>query len=168
MSSERQTARQRRRLTRRISIAAVALLAAACTSDTLYHAYRHIAPDGWQYTDTLEFQLPSARQSEACALSVGLRISASFPYESLTLVVETKTDSLSHARKDTLFCPLTSVGGTLAGCGVSLLQYEVPAGHMQLRKGQSARVRLYHIMSRETMPHIHDVGLRCARITAAE
>ena len=143
MSSERQTVSpQRKKARERISlVAVVALLATACTHETFFHSYRHIAPNGWRYTDTLEFLLPPAPQTEAYALSVGLRIDACFPYQSLTLVVET----------------------TLGGSGVNLLQFETPAGHLQLREGQQARVRIYHIMSRETMPHIHDVGLRCSR-----
>lgn len=165
MSSERQTVSpQRKKARKRISlVAVVALLATACTHETFFHSYRHIAPNGWRYTDTLEFLLPPAPQTEVYSLSVGLRIDACFPYQSLTLVVETKADSLSLLRKDTLFWPLTQDDGTLGGSGVNLLQFETPAGHLQLREGQQARVRIYHIMSRETMPHIHDVGLRCSR-----
>ncbi len=140
------------------------LLLCACEGQTLYHSYRHTSPQGWYRNDTLLFALPSCPSETPCSLNIGLRIRPRFPYTSLTLVAEEVwNDTLQH--RDTLSFPLTDDSGDLQGDGICLLQYEQPVRILTLRPGKQGQLRLRHIMSRETLPHISDAGIRLSQIS---
>ena len=60
---------------------------------------------------------------------------------------------------DTLFVRLCDEQARPLTEGVNLLQVEQPAPKtLHLRKGQKGSLRLRHLMRRETLPYITDVG----------
>ena len=137
----------------------ILLLLYACTADTWVHRYESVAREGWRRSDTLVFALPPSPETQCHRVAVGLRFHNRVPYQYLSLVVEQQADSLI-IRKDTLTFQLADSAGMPKGEGINLLQYSTPAPPLHLEKGQHARLRLYHIMKREVIPHVLEVGVR--------
>ncbi len=146
------------------SIIVAALLAAGCTDGTVYHAYHSTGSRSWNRNDTLQFALPASPTGEdlVCSLYVGLRIERLFPYESLCIATEEIRDS-AVVHRDTVTFHFADQHGNLINSGIRLLQFEVPAGLVTLRPSGEGEMRLYHIMTRETVPHITDAGIRVVR-----
>ena len=136
------------------------LMFAACSDGVCVHHYEHVRPEGWVRTDTLHFQLPAVPNSGTYLLNLGVRYTHAFPYESIWLVTETQLQHPTSFRHDTLNLILNTPEGMPVGQGVGLLQYELTLDSLQLHKGQSGSISIYHIMSREAVPGIHDIGIR--------
>ncbi|MBQ7179666.1 MAG: gliding motility lipoprotein GldH [Bacteroidaceae bacterium] len=141
-------------------IVLAAFLLTACTDrDTLIHTYAHVGAEGWNRGDTLTFCLPPTAGDRDCELDVGLRITNRYPYTSLWIVIDEQWEGLS-VRTDTVEYQLTDSMGDFSGRGVNIYQYEWPLRRITLHGGQQGRIRLYHIMSRESLPHITEVGVK--------
>lgn len=145
-----------------LSLCLISLYLASCQQDTLMHEYKHIHQDGWGKTDTLSFHIPPAKNAGDYGMYVGLRINHQFPYEALWFVVEASLSGTDIVQRDTIKYTLTENGKTLSGNGLNLLQYEQYAMKMSLQEGQEGDVRIYHVMSKERLPHLVDVGI-CIR-----
>lgn len=143
----------------------VAALLSGCGRRPAECGYLPISANGWGLTDTLTFRtdtLPAGRYS----LTLGLRTSASvpYPYRSLTLLLRQTWEQTNTARCDTIVCPLTTIAGDLSGKGIAFFQYEFSAGTFCLQKPTAGRLSVSHIMRREILPGITDVGFRIDRI----
>ena len=136
---------------------AVVMMFIACNPKTPYHHYESLPSDGWARTDTLHFQLPPVHEQGIYTIYVGLRWSPLFPYEGLWLVAETQSP-IFHA--DTLYFLTSQPDGLPTGQGIRLQQSEQPLFRISLRKDQKVNVDLRHIMHREVLPALSDVGLR--------
>lgn len=76
------------------------------------------------------------------------------------------TDSVDLARRrrisvDTILCRITADEDLATG--IALQQYHQPVGPLHIRKGQTARISIRHIMSLEAIPGISDVGISLER-----
>lgn len=76
------------------------------------------------------------------------------------------TDSVDLARRrrisvDTILCRITADEDLATG--IALQQYHQPVGLLHIRKGQTARISIRHIMSLEAIPGISDVGISLER-----
>ncbi|MBQ8968438.1 MAG: gliding motility lipoprotein GldH [Bacteroidaceae bacterium] len=146
---------------RALTLAATAvMLLAACTDGKLMHCYLPTDDEGWGRTDTLCFPLPDIPQTGEYPVSVGLRHGNRFPYTGLWVEAETRLSHPTAVRRDTLYIPITDTNGHPLQPGVSLHQHEVPLTTLHLQRGQKGNIRLHHIMMREVVPAISDVGLR--------
>ena len=134
-----------------------------CTKGTVVHRYEKVSLQGWERTDTLCYDLPAATKQQECLLSVGLRYNNDFPYEGIWIVVEGKTEAPSTYWCDTLYLRTADEDGTALGHGVALMQNSVPLRNIRLEEGQHGRLRIWHIMHREVMPSIREVGIRLER-----
>ena len=143
----------------------IATLFSGCGRPPAECEYQPVSADGWELTDTLVFRtdtLPAGRYS----LTLGLRTSASipYPYRSLTLLLQQTWKKTDTTRCDTVVCPLTTTTGDNSGKGIAFFQYEFPAGTFRLSQPAAGRLSVSHIMRREVLPGITDVGLRIDRI----
>ncbi len=137
----------------------------ACTNNTLLHHYQSIGHEGWSRGDTLLFSLPSDSVNEVpCLLFVELRLTPLYPYSTLCLVAEEEWDG-TVSQRDTLLFTLSDSTGNLCGRGLNLLQYEQSLRPLTLRPASHGQLRLRHIMSREVMPGVNDVGIKLKRQT---
>ena len=66
-------------------------------------------------------------------------------------------------RRDTVKCQLMDPVTHRMGKGIYMYQYDVPVPPMALRRGQTGQVRIIHLMQREVLPGIHDVGVLICR-----
>ena len=85
-----------------------------------------------------------------------------YPYKSIWLGVERDFSPPAVLRRDTVECLLVDSTLRMDG-GIHLYQCVVPLPSMQLQRGQAGQVRVVHLMSRESLPGVHDVGIRVAR-----
>lgn len=147
-----------------LTILTAALLAVSCIGNTVQHQYRHIGSEGWDRNDTLTFAIPPARVSGTHSISTELRTSTAFPYTKVCMVREVMLTRPLAALRDTV-CVDTEVNGISPDAsGVTIKSYSHTDSLLVLREGQEGTVRLYHIMSKETIPHILDVGIKIKTI----
>lgn len=142
-----------------------AILLAACGEQPVVHTYQSVPVNGWEPGDTLRFRVDTLAEGGAYEASIGIRTSASvpYPYRSVWLVVKQHWHNPELLTCDTLECMLTDEKGDVVGHGVSLYQFVESFGPMNLTAGASADVSIYHIMQREMLPGITDVGIKLIR-----
>lgn len=143
-------------------IAALALSLAACRPDpaTLVHEYRQVrGEEGWNVRDTIRIAVPAAPRDGDYRIAVGMRVTNAFSWEGVWVEAELQVDTPRVRHVDTLFVRLYDEQARPLTEGVNLLQVEQPAPKtLHLRKGQKGSLRLRHLMRRETLPYITDVG----------
>ena len=145
-------------------MALLPLLCMACTRHTLVHSFRAIPEEGWRRGDTLVFTLPPSPDETDYGLYIGLRLHNRFPYREIWLAVEYCTPGEEErGTPDTLCFRLSDTKGNLDGQGINLLQYELHAGTLHMHAGEGGQLRLHHLMRRETLPGIREVGVRLAQ-----
>ena len=143
-------------------ILAVFLLAACTGQSTLVHTYCHVAAEGWNHNDTLTFDLPPTQADQDCQLNVGIRLTNRYPYTSLWIVIDEQWEGQS-VRTDTMEYQFIDSLGDFCGRGINIYQYEKDIRRLTLRGGAQGRLRLYHIMERETVPDVTEVGVRVTK-----
>lgn len=135
--------------------AALALVLFSCKGNVIYHHYESVEDNEWAQSDTLHFLLPPAPHEGTYALEIGLRYGSDFPYRDITVVADYGRGVL-----DTLTIPFATDDGKPLGRGVGLLHKTIPISNLQLHEGQQVTISLHHIMYREILPSIHEVGLK--------
>jgi gliding motility-associated lipoprotein GldH len=94
---------------------------------------------------------------------VGLRVTDHFPYEMLILEVEQSYQNPVSHRLDTLYYRLANEDGDFIEKGINYFQYETQGVTLDLKKGQTGRIKIRHLMHREVLPGIMDVGIHVVR-----
>lgn len=135
-------------------------LCAACLGETRLHRYLPVGKDGWERTDTLEFPFSPDSADTFFQVHVGLRVAPSFSYRRLWLGLRYDLIHPDTTYTDTLCYELSDSAGRLMGHGITRLQYERPVPPLYLRAGQSGTLRIYHLMKKEVIPDICEVGIR--------
>ena len=145
----------------------VVLMLTACNDKTVYHDYEQTPASGWEKNDPLSFTLPPIQETGNYKEEVGMRINGSFPFLSLSLIVEQTKLNTGEKQCDTLVCELINKRGYPQGKGVSQYQYLFPLKTLQLNKGDSLYIEIRHDMKREILPGITDVGLKVSKTSRA-
>lgn len=136
------------------------LLTASCAGDTLVHRYATLPADGWARRDTVCFELPVYAEDISGTLTVGLRTKAGLAIRDIVLAVEQCDSDAFVIRCDTVCYPLTNSEGDALTSGVNFHQYETQFVPFRMEKDREGCVRIYHLMTRETIPGITEVGIR--------
>lgn len=139
-------------------------LITSCIGHTVQHQYKHVAPEGWSRNDTLSFALPPARHEGRYSICTEMRISTTFPYARVCMVRELLLTKPLAVRKDTICISVDAGGVRSEGKGVTLRSFSHTDSTLVLKAGQEGSLRLYHLMSRETLPEIKDVGVKVAKV----
>lgn len=150
-------------MTRRTLLYALAvggLLTASCAGDTLVHRYATLPADGWARRDTVCFDLPGNVEDICGTLTVGLRTKTGVAIRDIVLAVEQCDSDAFVIRRDTVCYPLTNSEGDALTSGVNFHQYETQFVPFRMEKDRKGCVRIYHLMTRETIPGITEVGIR--------
>jgi gliding motility-associated lipoprotein GldH len=135
------------------------LLLSGCDRHTLLHTYQSIPNNEWNRSDTLLFTLPQAAADVCYTLHIGLRTTQLFPYQGVMLAVEQDCQHPTVHREDTVFYRLARPDGNIMSEGIHYSQSEAVNLPLQLQQGQSCQIRIRHLMQRETLPGIADVGI---------
>lgn len=146
----------------RLSLCLLVALAfmASCDESVALDAYRNVSGNSWSRGDTIVFSTDTIARQGVYGESVGIRLSADYPFSNLSLIVEQTVSPRDTARIDTLLCSFTDKRGRPGGTGISYRLYEFPMAAIRLDEGDSLRVKIRHDMRRETLPGIADVGFR--------
>ena len=139
------------------------LLLASCDRNTLMHSYQPLKENCWDSADTVTFSLPVLTTDDNCSVLIGLRVTNSFPYEMLIMEVEQRYQHPIAHRVDTVFYQLTDQSGDFTEKGINYFQYETQGLTIDLKKGQTGEIRIRHLMHREVLPGIMDVGIHVIR-----
>lgn len=131
----------------------------SCNVSPSYHEYKPTSTEGWEQRDVIQFPIDSLLRGGEYSLSVGVRATAAYPFQTLYLLVEQNFTSPVLTRRDTVKCVLTNKQGDLNGSGLRVMQYSFPVGKIALHKGQSGTITIRHIMRREILPGVSDVGI---------
>lgn len=145
-------------------LSTIVLALAACRGSVVYDTYAHTQLVGWDKSDTLCFNVPPLLQGGLYRQEVGLRVNSSFPFTGITLVVDQTVEPGHRLYSDTLRCRLTDNRGNTLGQGVSYYQFDFPVSDLHLETGDSLHVCVRHIMKREILPGVADVGIRLSHI----
>lgn len=132
---------------------------AACDSVPVSYAYRSTPVNGWEPKDTLSFPIDTIGRTGRYAMSVGVRTTALFPFQSLWLVVKQQWHQTSAGKLDTVVCRFTNTTGDPANHGLSLNQFEFPFDTLHLQRGDRGHITVRHIMRRDILPGVSDIGI---------
>ncbi|MCI6160871.1 MAG: gliding motility lipoprotein GldH [Prevotella sp.] len=142
------------------AVLSMAALLTSCEFKTVYDKYQHTPLAGWEKNDTLFFSVPKMPHAGDFRMEVGLRTDESFPFRSISLVIEQRLYPSNIVMTDTIRCELTNQKGYIKGNGVNFYQYKFPLKDIRLNRGDSLQVSIRHAMRRETLPGISDVGFK--------
>lgn len=144
-------------------ISFMALLLSACTGNMVYDKYNHTFVSGWDRGEVLSYEVPRMKAAAKYTTKLGLRVNDSYPFQSLTLIVEQTVYPKKTIRRDTINCQIYDTRGTIKGKGINYFQYHYQISEMNLEKGDSLHVTVRHNMRREILPGITDVGIEVER-----
>jgi len=138
------------------------LFPAACGKRPAAFCYQNTPAGGWEAGDTLHYHIDSLRHGGSYRLALGLRTSAAtpYPFQSIWLAVRQQWHAPDTLFVDTIECKLTDSKGDVTGNGVSLYTYTQELRNLRLGDGASAEISVMHIMRREIIHGIVDVGIR--------
>lgn len=143
-----------------IVLCIITTMVASCTTNTVFDSYAHTPLMGWEKNDTLTFNIPQLYADGEYEEQVGLRMTNTFPFTSISLIVEQHVYPRNKIVTDTIKCPITDQRGNFLGNGVSAYQYMFPLKTITLSKGDSIHVSIRHNMKREILPGVSDVGIK--------
>lgn len=143
-----------------MTLALVAMLLTACDHRTIYDRYESTALSGWEKNDTITFAIRPLKEAATYRALLGVRTTDSYPFTSLTLIVEQEIMPAHRVLVDTICCELTDEQGKVLGDGIGYRQYQFEVCQLQLQEGDSLHVVVRHDMKREILPGICDVGIK--------
>ncbi len=152
---------------KRVLYGIISLAMAACTNHTLVHHYETLGDEGWSRTDTLHFVIPPAHAPGDYCFRLGIRYTHRFPYEGVWVETDLQLEKPVVHSRDTLFFRMFDAEGMPRGHGLGLMQKDTVVGVYHLREGQSGTLRVRHLMQKEGMPGIQDIGLSVVNETVA-
>ena len=149
-----------------IALMVITMGAASCSDPRTYDRYESVSLQGWSRKDTLTFDIP--RQWEGnYQLDLCLRAAQTYPYRNISMIIERKVIYYRQRKKrektynDTINCEIVNDKGILAGQkGITSTEIRQAMSSFRLNRNDSMHVTIYHIMSRESLPGISDVGIR--------
>lgn len=136
----------------------IALLT-ACHTPPAYHNYRSVSVEGWESKDTLAFSIDSLPTEGTYVLSLGVRTAVNYPFQSLWVVVKQSWSTPLRQRIDTVACTTHDNHGNALGTGVARNQQLFAVDTLQLPIGARGTIGIRHIMRRDLLPGVSDVGI---------
>ena len=158
----RTTGRNIRHILLLFAFAAAAL--AACDSGKVYDRFLHTPTNGWEKNEGVAFDIPAVSHDGTYRMNLQLRTDNSFPFQSVTLVVEQTLAPRDTTLADTILCRLASDNGKILGDGINIYQYSFHLNTRHYAAGDSTHVSVRHIMKREMLPGVTEVGIRLQRV----
>ncbi len=146
-----------------VAAAGVLLSLTGCNGHVIHHSYRRIPEQGWNRRDVFSFDVDTVRSEATYQFVLGLRSTDSYPYTVIWLAVEREFSRPDTLCRDTVKCQLMDPVTHRMGRGIYIYQYDVPIPLMTLHRGQAGQIRVMHLMQREVLPGIRDVGILVGR-----
>lgn len=147
-------------ISRLLAVMAVSVALPACDNNVVYDKFKPTPIEGWEKNDTMIYAVKRLARGGVYRQEVGMRITREFPFTGISLIVERTVEPGHTVIVDTLNCRLYDDKGNIKGHGISRFQYGFVLSDMEMGKGDSLNVRIRHIMKREILPGITDIGFR--------
>ena len=142
------------------SLLFVLALSLSCDRErTVCFTYRPTPVEGWEQHNALTFPIDSVQQTGEYNLSIGVRTTYDYPFQTLWFQVTTRLEHSHLELLDTLVCQVTDPQGNTLGHGISIFQYVYPLTSVHLNVGQRGTITVKHIMRRNMLPGVSDVGV---------
>ncbi|MCR5820005.1 MAG: gliding motility lipoprotein GldH [Bacteroidaceae bacterium] len=134
-------------------------------NDILYN-YKGVAEMTWGRTDTVRFEIPRM-EAGTHGISVGVRFSEQMPYADLWLVVEHRIDTTEALAlpkplmigRDTVHLVVADDEKGWTVPGLTLHSAEIKAKTLETPAARASFL-IYHVMEREDIPGISDIGIK--------
>lgn len=173
-----------------IGAATLSLSLSSCEDSVVFYKYAHTPVLGWEKNDTLSFAIPPLASTGLYQETLGLRITGTYPFMGITLIVEQeifpnqesqkekedrikqqfidgkvrKVKKITQGEKivklDTIQCDLIDKNGVTTGQGISYYQYSFPIRAYRFHENDSIHITVRHDMKREILPGISDIGIK--------
>ena len=139
----------------------------ACNDGRTFDHYKAVALEGWERNDTAIFSINKQKKG-TYSMELGLRATQNYPYKTITLIVErtiihpkTKKKQTQDNYQDTITCRIIDNNGRLVGKrGIANTELMNHVSSFTLQENDSLNIAVRHIMSRDMLPGISDVGIR--------
>ena len=140
-------------------LALCAFALCSCDRPALYE-YHAVSQSGWMSTDTLRYELKEVPHDGWYSLTLGVRYDDTYAYDDLWLVVERRQGDHSRHR-DTLHMTTLqdTVGWQPRGSVLRVHEELATSAHLSAQQ-MPVRLLVYHIMHRQRLTGITDVGLK--------
>jgi gliding motility-associated lipoprotein GldH len=142
-----------------LGILAVALTMTSCSRQTIYSHYENISSDGWLRSDSVCFDISPVHEGGLFSETIGLRLTRQYQFMNLSLIIFQQTSSSQQQRTDTLNISIMDEHGQMQGDGINYYQYNMPLKDILLSDGDSLHVTVTHMMRRENLNGISNIGL---------
>lgn len=136
------------------------LLLVACADPRTYDHFEHTDATSWETGEALVFDVP--RQWEGVyTMTFGVRTTVDYPYKNLAVVVETTVLPQRSVRRDTVMCAVSdNLGHPTGQRGISTCEHSAAVCAIRLQENDSLHVSVRHLMQREELPGVSEVGIR--------
>jgi gliding motility-associated lipoprotein GldH len=140
-------------------IAALLLLIAACSNNSVYSNYQSIAETGWNKDSVARFTIDIAETETPCNVLVNIRHNSTYPYQNFWMFIAT-TSPDGKTKQDTIECYLADNRGKWLGSGLSSV-YNMPVlfkPNTVLKPGKYT-FAIRQGMRDDVLPGITDIGI---------
>ena len=137
---------------------------ASCNySDKLYHSFLTTPTGGWDWGDTLTFNIPEAEHTSPYYITIEAKANSKYPYQQLWLIVQNDFRHPGRLVNDTICINITDKNGYYTGQGINIYQFHTLLGRYLLHKGHTYQIRIVHSMRQGTVKGVTNIGLECSR-----
>lgn len=133
------------------------LLSAGCQRRETYMHYEPLDSQSWDVTDRTVYDVPPLEATGNYRMRLHVRTTTAPRYPFKVLYVEVRQQWRAELRIDTIACRFSDIGPNATG--ISIRQHAFPIGNYHLQQGDSACITLRHVMRREELPGISDLGI---------
>lgn len=137
-----------------------AIMISSCDRKTIFHKYNHTDINGWEKTDTLNYNIDRINKSGNYKEEIGFRLNGTYPFTGLSVIVEQTILPTNSTTYDTLSCNFGRMQDKYDSNGVSYRQFKFHLKSINLNEGDSLILRIRHNMIKEILPGISDVGVK--------
>lgn len=156
-----------------IGLVAMAISSISCDDPRTFDSYKAVEVNGWQRNDTATFKVERQWEGTYC-MDLGIRANQNYPYKNISLIIE-RTVIASKKKKlpnktyqDTITCRIIGDDGRLVGKrGITNSEITHHVCSFVLERNDSLNIAVRHIMSKEQLQGISDVGIRLIRTDKA-
>lgn len=123
------------------------------------YEYHPVSLEGWSKTDTVVINLPEISRTSLCQARVGVRTNTTYPYRNIWLGVCQTLHHPDTVFLDTVACPVM-LSSDLGKNGIGLFLTEDSLPERVYQAGQSGTIKIFHILRREEVPGVCQVGIQ--------
>lgn len=141
-------------------IITAACLFTACDTQTAYHHYESVAPEGWARQDTLTFAIDTIIQRGNYDATLCIRTNATYPFRNLAVRTAINISPRDTTVSRQMEMTLRQVDEHKDRSSITYFTHHEPIATLALQPGDSITVKVTHNMRREVMQGITDVGIK--------